>query len=254
MFVTKLARFFRDSRNAPQFLNENARAVFTLGLCALMITPGLAFAAYQFVLSAKNLTAAQAGVELPFTIMVIAMIVSHIIGGLLLIMLTKGERKIFGLEELLEGLSAEQLFNLESPALVLIERVRARLQQDYARALRARNDIADFQYRWMRWREMSLMRKVGFIVVLVVGFATFAYGVALVAGLIPPRPMPPGIDVTRPNGMLLRNIRSGQVDMFLGLSLALMGAITGFFSTRFFVRMTSKSDEALKRFMEEMGI
>ncbi len=253
MFISKMTRYLRNSRNAPQFLSEEARGVFMLGLLALMATPGLAFAVYQFVLSAKNLTIAQAGAELPFKIFVVAMVVSLIIGALLFSML-KRERRVLDLEELLEGVSADELFNPENPVPVFTERIRARLQQDYARIRRAHAYLADFQYRWMSWSDMSAFRKVSFVVVLAIGLATFAYGVVLLAGLVPPRPTPASIDLTRPNGMILRTLRSGQVDMILGLVLMLMGAITALFSTRFFMRMTSKSDEALKRFMEEMNI
>ena len=253
MFISKMARYLRNSRNAPQFLSEEARGVFMLGLLALMATPGLAFAVYQFMLSAKNLTIAQAGAELPFKIFLVAMVVSLIIGALLFSML-KRERTVLDLEELLEGVSADELFNPENPVPVFTERIRARLQQDYARIRRAHAHLADLQYRWMSWRDLSAFRKVSFVMVLAIGVASFAYGVVLLAGLVPPRPMPASIDLTRPNGMILRTLRSGQVDMILGLVLVFMGAITGFFSTRFFVRMTSKSDEALKRFMEEMNI
>ncbi|MHB8871030.1 MAG: hypothetical protein ACYC5G_01055 [Candidatus Doudnabacteria bacterium] len=256
MFFSKMMRFFRDTRNAPQFLNENSRGVFTIGLIALMATPGVAFAVYQFVLNAKNLTAAQAGVELPFKIFTVAMAVSLMIGVPLINMLMKGERSVLDLHDLLEGASeqADDPINPANPVLVVAERIRTRLQQDHMRAQRAVNDVGDFEYRWISWSEMPLLRKVGFVVVLTIGFATFAYGVALLAGLVPPKPMPDGIDLTRPNGMMLRNIRSGEADLILGLVLGVLGAVTGFFSTRFFVRTVSKSDEALKRFMKEMGI
>ena len=94
---------------------------------------------------------------------------------------------------------------------------------------------------------MSLSRKLASVAVFLLGVGLLTYSAAAFLGQLPQSPIPTGATP-------IQEMLAGRYDWALGI-FALAGALISFICLSLLrFKTTSKSDEALKRFMSEEGI
>jgi len=246
---------FRDERNYPQFLNKKARSTVVFLLVGALFLPSFALAIVMQEAQIRNHFVRQETLVAGLTCAALAQMVIALLIVFPLFSREK-EKMIVDVDELMEVMHKEEgeVIDSRDRAVALVRHIKGLYEAEFRDLDKQARNWDDLVVKRVRWRDMSLGKKL--VQVASVGFplALAGWSVALMLGYMPKHPRNPALDAT-PNGRLMNEFFSGDHDFIIGLFIFAFCVIMA----HMFYHMgrtdyRSKSDDALKKFMGEMGI
>ncbi|TAL49249.1 hypothetical protein EPN83_01790 [Patescibacteria group bacterium] len=250
----KFRERFEDPRNRPHFLTKTGERVFLAILTAAMGVPLLAALVIRNILLFTNPDTNSVWL---WSTVALSTLLQFALLFLLYHLVTRAKQTIIvDAEELLNDIrrGREDMLHPKDASEIVVEKLILLLRQEEEELERTLRAWREIRFRKLIFREMSLARRLGFVLLWLVTVGFVAAGLATIFGLMPEHDASQLLPPETPARRLVRDLWSGKLDWLLGILGIAGGYLAASMAMSLRHQITDAAEEALGKFKKEMGI